>query len=803
MRIRKGYSASTKCALALGGIGLGVGLPHSGIAQQAAEPIAGLQEVVITAERRSEDIQKTAVAVSVRTGEELEAEGKFSLRSILEDIPGIEGGAAASNLGTASSGTDNQAAGLVIRGIPSNVGVGGAIISVPSAAAVYVDGVYEGVGGGYDISRVEALRGPQGTLYGRSATSGLVATHTRNPTLGQFTGNVSLEAGNYGLRHASGGVNLPLGDTVALRVSGNKYQRDGFRVPQGGSSDITDGRVKLLFQPSDAFSLLVGVAVEKNKTYDSGSTSRVATANSDPVFTPQPSSLSPGHNDYRQYWAELNWDLGFGKLTYQPAYRTWTALTEVHSRPAPGNESFGGFDQLAQTDKDTFWTHELRLASETDSKLAWQVGAFYYDNSLHSSNSFVRWPSGAFYRSQEVSRSTKALSGFAEATYRLTDATRGTAGLRFDQTKVAVEETFLNNPNCLLFGTVNAGSQNYCLTTPTGVLNPISVGILTGDAGKRTFNKSTYKLRLEHDIAADKMVYGMVSTGVSPGDVVLAVDLRPTVTVNGVSVANPNYQKPVPKEVKSEVLTSYEIGSKNRFLDNRLQVNGDVFYYDYGAYTVANANVNGARNAQGVFIPIPTPTQFESLSAPLTTYGLELEALFQATPRDRISFNYAYTKTHFHDKERLVPGSDATFGDFFGLNEVPGAIPHRASLSYDHRFELANGSRFSVGASTRWQSAFTSVGITKTQVNTVYAALLPWIRAQSQFLADLNVNWTSPTGMYSINGWARNVFDNQSKQSVFVSTVSAANVANGTAFNAITGSTFDPRTYGVVFNVKW
>ena len=201
--------------------------------------------------------------------------------------------------------------------------------------------------------------------------------------------------------------------------------------------------------------------------------------------------------------------------------------------------------------------------------------------------------------------------------------------------------------------------------------------------------------------------------------------------------------------------------------------------------------------------PLPGRRSSRSLSAPLTTYGLELETLFQATSRDRLSFNYAYTKTKFHDKERAVPGSDATFGDFFGLDEVPGAIPHRASLSYDHRFDLGNGSKFSAGASARWQSAFTSNGPTKVQVNTVYAAILPWIRTQSQYLADLNVNWTSPAGMYSVNGWVRNVFNNQSKQSAMINSVSAANVASGTAFASIGSSTFDPRTYGVVFNVKW
>src|ERR1019366_2267749 len=110
-----------------------------------------------------EDIQKTAVAVSVRNGGDLETEGRYSLANILEDVPGVQGGAAASVLSTAGSATDNQAAGLVIRGIGSNIGIGGGITSVASAAAIYVDGIYEGVGGDYDIDRVEALRGPQGT----------------------------------------------------------------------------------------------------------------------------------------------------------------------------------------------------------------------------------------------------------------------------------------------------------------------------------------------------------------------------------------------------------------------------------------------------------------------------------------------------------------------------------------------------------------------------------------------------------------------------------------------------------------
>ena len=175
------------------------------------------------------------MAVSVRSGEELESEGKFSLRSILEDMPGIEGGASAIQSRHGGSGTDNQAIGLVIRGIPSNVGVGGGIISVPSAAAIYVDGVYEGVGGGFDIERVEALRGPQGTLYGRSATSGLVSIHTRDPMLARIRRQCRLETGNYGLRHFTGGVNFHSATRWLFAFPATSTSATASSRPLGGS----------------------------------------------------------------------------------------------------------------------------------------------------------------------------------------------------------------------------------------------------------------------------------------------------------------------------------------------------------------------------------------------------------------------------------------------------------------------------------------------------------------------------------------------------------------------------------------
>ena len=146
--------------------------PHALAQNAAAGDSAGdaLEEVIVTAERRSEDLQKTATSVSVRNADEMNKQGRLTLGDFLEDIPGVSG---VPNL---INPTDPYA-GISIRGvIPDNYS--GPVI--PSTA-VYTDGVYQGLGGDYDLDHIEVLRGPQGTLYGRSATGGVIAGYSRDP----------------------------------------------------------------------------------------------------------------------------------------------------------------------------------------------------------------------------------------------------------------------------------------------------------------------------------------------------------------------------------------------------------------------------------------------------------------------------------------------------------------------------------------------------------------------------------------------------------------------------------------------
>ena len=166
------------------------------------------------------------------------------------------------------TGGDNPGGGIIMRGIPPNVSLGGASISLVPPTAAYTDGIYGGIGGDYDLGRVEVLRGPQGTLYGRSATAGLVARYSNDPKLGEMGGNVSLEGGNYNLINGSVAFNLPLGETIAIRMSGMHYNRDGFYAKRGGKQAQNAARVKVLYKPSEQLSLLLGAAFQDNKTYN-------------------------------------------------------------------------------------------------------------------------------------------------------------------------------------------------------------------------------------------------------------------------------------------------------------------------------------------------------------------------------------------------------------------------------------------------------------------------------------------------------------------------------------------------------
>ncbi len=688
-----------------------------GVAQ--AEEVAGirLEEIVVTAERRISDVQKTAASVSVRTGEELAQQGRYTLQDILRDVPNV----AAPDLPTTPSlgGSDSAGGGVVIRGVAGSPpgGGNGTPLSGSSTTAVYVDGVYEGIGGDHDLQRLEILRGPQGTLYGRSATSGVVAIYTQDPSFDALSGDVSLRFANYTQRRYAGALNVPLGDSLAIRVSLSKEEADeGFYNGAGGAYDRVHGRVKALYRPTEDLSLLFGFAFEENDPQTGGC---IGTSPALGVVVYEScTEVRTAHNDGRQYWLNLQWDLGPVSLYYQPALR------QYYQTSSPQLVGPGGMflTQTFETPHDQFLTQELRLASNEEGKLKWQTGFFHYWNNAQTENTNHVQSNGALVFDYSTRRDVKDYGLFGEATYAFTDATRLTLGARYDYTRVNSSQSFTSNT------TFPGGQQGLPENNVTFVVNEN-----TDPSGLRTWRKGNYKVRIEHDLMPQNLVYATVSTGFIPGDVSIS-----------------SGQGVLPYE--AETLTAYEVGSKNRFLAERLQVNGDVYFYDYGGFILE------------VYRENKDPRTAFTTTVPAKIWGFELETLYQLTSRDRFGLNYAFRDPRYKDKPAdfaaEIPWE--TFGET-GVATNNFTAPHTLNANYEHVFNLPGGSTLSARIDGIWTSSFRYLNPTTTMLTAadVGPGYLDYAYRDSGAIGNFNINWNAPSGRFSVGAYVRNFADHR------------------------------------------
>jgi iron complex outermembrane receptor protein len=736
-KIRIGRTACSlaACAAAMA-YGAAQGQNQAQGQSQAVAPVAGLQDVVVTAERRTSNVQKTAVSISVRKGDDLKKQGRYTLQDILQDVPGVVAGPTTDTVGGQS---DNQGSAITIRGLAANGLARGGIVATVPAVAVYADDVYEGLGSDYDISRVEVLRGPQGTLYGRSATAGVVAFHTNDPKLGQYGGDASIELGNYGLEHYTGAVNVPLGDQLALRVSANRYSRQGYYSADGTANSDTAARVKLLYKPSDELSVLLGAQLDNRSFHTGGVEDDLNSPNN---YTAKPAFTGPGVTRQREVWAEVNWNAGPVVLTYVPAYRTFEeAATLISAGPLPG-----GLSQPDDTPSDHFLTQELRLSSAPGSKMTWQTGAFYYNNPLTASTSLVFNQSQALVYQYSNQRLTENAGVFGEATYPFADNWRFTGGLRYDYTHVRNDEIYSLNVNGFPFPA-----------------NPpiLDTQVLNGTAAIRNFDNVTYKARIEHDLTPVNMMYGMVSSAFLPGDL--------QITTGAGNV-------PAFMDFKSETVTSFELGSKNRFLDRTLQVNADAFYYIYSGYQTDGIDVSSN----------PMAHAFETMSVPARMYGGELEITYRPTVTDQFELDYSYVNAH-------LVNEPAIFLKYSGQTNFNNVVPHTVNVAYTHNFELADGSNLSFRGDARYLSGHT-VSQELLTPGLISSGALPYATVGGEVIGDFNAVWTSSNQRYSITGYIRNVGDNRYKTNVLVQSItpSPADVSE---------TPYDPRTFGMILSM--
>jgi outer membrane receptor protein involved in Fe transport len=734
-----------------------------------------LEEITVTAEKRSVNLQTVASSVVAIEASDLADMGKITAAQMLESVPNLTyGGGGRGGGGTLS---DN----ITIRGVKKTQEPGGAGNPVPSATATYVDDVYGGIGATFDLNRVEVLRGPQGTLYGRSATGGVVSLHTNDPVLDKFGISSSVSDGTGSRINIEAVLNAPIGDKVALRAAVHHlHQAEGYYNGKGGESETKEARIKALFQPTEQLSFLLSLSALRDQSYSGGWSQTLSAPNTieykDPLAYTAPNKGVPTTRE--QGSLHINYDFDASTLTY---------IAAMHTSDNRGKSGIGlnksSYQYNVSTGKPSkTQTHEIRWASSTENALTWLVGGNYYKNTYESiSTAFqVSDVNSTDPRSYNAELFAWYLKGsvtnyglFTEETYKLSDDMRITAGLRFDKTKILNYTGFDFNKN---LGPFMVGYR------PEDIIHFPADATYFLDSPD--FDNVTYKLRFEYDLTPDNMLYALTATGFLPGDSQVSVATQFAFDENmNMYLKDVGFIK---LPYKQQLLTSYEVGSKNRFLDKKLQVNGSVFYYDYAGYQEAvNINPPGS----------PPPPNFIVLRVPVRMYGLEVDCTWLLTQNDKLTFSGGLLDAQLKSYPNIPDTTDSA-KKYMYLKRVPGLPKSSGTLGYDHTFLLGDDSTLVPRAQARYTSGYYLGQITTGEAASKDAAgnsYLGYLYQGSVMLGDISATWNSADAKYSATAYVRNVADKRYKTS--------ATLPTGSPLTNVTVG--DPRTWGVMFNAKF
>ncbi|HWU81366.1 MAG TPA: TonB-dependent receptor [Caulobacter sp.] len=713
---------------------------HAPMAMAQDANVVKLDEVVVTAQRRSENLQKTPLTVSAVTGDKLESQGIKTVVDLSAQVPALQ---------ISSSGSG--AAVVFLRGIGSTntTEVG------DPAVAYHIDGIYiarsTSVGAlFYDVDRVEVLRGPQGTLYGRNATAGAINVITKQPKFA-YEGAGSLDVGNYGAITTSGMVNVPVSDTIAVRAAFQQSRHDGYvkalnKGPGTGGNDRYDqddksARIQLLWQPSDDFTLHLGAdylhqggAGGGDKTYGT------AVATSDP-WTCNCATNLYRNNKFFGAHAQADLDLGFGTLTYLTGYN-FSRLDRNGENASTGAPNFF-------KGKDYTWSHELRLGGDTGN-LKWVVGLYRFteDNNVDF-RVFLATNSYLSFIQPEVS--AKSIAAFGQGTYSVTDRFRVTGGLRYTEDHKARDGgTFLTN---------SAGAIT---------------SVVVKNLADAKWNATNWKIGADFDLTDSSMLYANMATGYKAGGY-----------FDGVGA---NTYEP-------EKITSYEAGVKNRFLDNRLQLNATAFLYDYKDFQVSAVGVIAGQNAT------------VTLNADKArVYGVEFETSLVVTENDRLDATLGWLHAEYTDF--VLP-----LGDAFANNNANAAVPAcfkanftlaaprstdfsgcrmartpewSLNVGYQHTWAMESGARLVGRVQTHYESG----------KNLEYHGFAQ--NKQDGFTkSDVSLTYSSADDRWSLQGYVRNIENDD------VRTASSPNSTTGLSTNGNGEFYAPPRTFGLRLGVNF
>jgi iron complex outermembrane receptor protein len=686
----------------------------AGAAAPAAAEDTALQEIVVTATKRATSLQDTPVAITAISASALEDAHVQTIQDVVHLVPSFQ----------ATTEGDHGVITMTLRGIGND---SAKTEYADPEVALFVDGIYAPRAEGaaallFDLSSIEVLRGPQGTLWGRNSTVGAVNMQTAKPVLNDSSGSLEGGVGTYNRMGLRGAFNVPLTDTMALRLAFVHEQHDGYvdyqpaphpslasqqaaynassasaQVPfqplnpnlfvQGGqrynAQDQSAARLSLLWKPIGTLAWNVSYeyfldrgTLDMNLLQDP----RPGTGFWSALISVRPTLDRTVHTVRSRVDYSINDDLNLAYIAGYSRFSGSSDFDQAGGATVPTSFTTGATYQEDRTNYSHYsnYSHELELQSAGKKTVDWILGVYYAaeDNGIRfdipifngTQQGTVAWQ-GSFIQPKETVGST---AGFGQATWNASDTLHLTGGLRY---------TYDDRRN---EGGINWGWA-YNATVPQVPIDPSTTPgppafSPSHNDGHYTGGKTTWLARANYDVTHEFLGYASIPTGYKSG---------------GLQDGGRPYG--------SETLTNYEVGTKSTLLGGRVRFNNAAYYEDFkdfqfsapvtnpdGTHTLATSNAEGAK-----------------------VYGLESELSAKLTRDDNLQFSLALTHTRLG---HLIAGSNDyalpkcvdpkinTCLDVTG-HKLPHAPTFAAQLMYEHRFHLSNGAALAPRASVHFESS--------------------------------------------------------------------------------------------------
>jgi len=759
--------------------------------------LAQIDEVIVTANKRAENIQDISASITALTSEAIERAGIQDITRLETLVPGLRIGYSGGEVRPALRGARTNEVGVAGPGIAEQV------------VGIFQDGIYvptttAGMGAYVDVARIEVLRGPQGTLYGRNTFAGTVNVITNEPNFDEFSGTAKVTIGDYRRTAAEAVVNFPISDNMALRIVAASDAHDGLinnlQVP-GASDDLKEknqqfARATLKWEGNNGFE---GLFRYEWSTKD---------ANSDAIWGYQQIAgyvdgvATPGHiysqfgisrrqpdpGPYDVYRNAVSWDeqetnsltlrltkeFDFAEVRWTTNYSKLSGSQFYDSDYSPGgnqtNTRSGDFvDGFGRQDDHETWSSELQFTSTNDGPVSWVGGIYWFsqeadwewlsstnlnlDNDPETSTADSIVVPQSWGNPDDDPHTVDSLAVYGQATFAISDTTRLIGGLRWNDD----EKSF------------TVGTRPIPDWDDSAVL---------------------WKAAAEFDISDDAMIYASASTGYRTGG---ANDWR--VVARG---ADPLYD--------NEEVTSYEVGLKSTLMDGTMIFNVAAFVNEYEdvkaqlfafscpdpALVIPNCGVD----EDGVAIN-PLTFEYYQNGGDSSTQGLEVDIQYAPDDKWLINGSFAWIDSEFDDG--FVIGS-SLIGPLIGLGNYQGrangnlfdfsgwrpALSPEFTLSFNASYviDLANGSTLTPYLQTTWVDDYYTFDVN-----------IPETLQDSHTKTDIRLTWRNADGDIAIEGFVLNAEDEE----VLARTVvhSQLRRADNVLLNSVQANYANPRTWGL------